>query len=52
MAYKFIKEELVTYLYSNKKYKRAYTMLKYRDRIANGLKDPEKFDTWKKKITL
>ncbi len=48
MGFKFIREELFTYLYSNKKFKMKETMIKYKNSILEGLKDPENFHIWKK----
>ena len=47
MAFKFLREDLLSYLFSNKKIKQIDVMLKYKNCILKGLNNPEKFVTWK-----
>lgn len=47
LAYKFLREEFLTYLYTNKKIKQVDTMLKYQKIVIRGLRDPKNFTNWK-----
>jgi hypothetical protein len=47
MAFKFCREEVNSYLKSNRKIKSNNSMLKYRRVIQQGLHDPENFYSWK-----
>lgn len=47
LAYKFLREEIISYLYTNKKIKQINCMLKYKNTILKGLEHPDQFNTWK-----
>lgn len=47
MAFKFLREEFLQYLFTNKKIKQVKAMLKYQKIVLKGLKDPKHFTNWK-----
>lgn len=47
LAYKFLREDFVQYIYNNKKIKQAAPMIKYLNVVLKGLKDPKNFNSWK-----
>lgn len=47
VAYKFLREDFVQYIYNNKKIKQAAPMLKYLNVVLQGLRNPKTFNTWK-----
>lgn len=47
MAFKFLREDFVQYIYNNKKIKQAAPMLKYLNVVLKGLQEPKTFSSWK-----